>query len=158
MEKAAYEISKIKRGERRRNPSPPYTTSTLQQEASRRLGYTARRTMALAQQLYEGIDIGEGGSVGLITYMRTDSTNVAESAQSRSTHSLLANGMELAFCLTEPPQYKTKSRGAQEAHEAIRPTSVLRQPESVSRNFLNRDQFRFVPTDLAAFCGLADDG
>ncbi len=72
MEKAAYQISKIKQGERRRNPSPPFITSTLQQEASRKLGYNARRTMALAQGLYEGIDIGEGGAVGLITYMRTD--------------------------------------------------------------------------------------
>jgi DNA topoisomerase I len=83
MEKAAYKISKIKRGERRRNPSAPFTTSTLQQDASRRLGYTARRTMALAQQLYEGIDTGEGGSMGLITYMRTDSTNVSETGAGR---------------------------------------------------------------------------
>ena len=74
-------ISKIKRGERQRNPAAPFITSTLQQEASRKLGYTARRTMALAQQLYEGIDIGQGGAVGLITYMRTDSTNISELAQ-----------------------------------------------------------------------------
>ena len=81
--RSAYAISKIKRGERRRKPSAPFTTSTMQQEASRRLGYTARRTMALAQQLYEGIDLGEG-AVGLITYMRTDSTNVAETAQAEA--------------------------------------------------------------------------
>lgn len=140
MEKAEYAISKVKRGERRRNPSPPYTTSTLQQEASRRLGYTARRTMALAQQLYEGIDIGEGGVVGLITYMRTDSTNIAESAQTE-VRSFIEERYGKSFMPEEPPKYKTKSRGAQEAHEAIRPTSVLRQPESL-KEFLNRDQFR----------------
>jgi DNA topoisomerase I len=140
MEKASYEISKIKRGERRRNPSPPYTTSTLQQEASRRLGYTARRTMALAQQLYEGVDIGEGGSVGLITYMRTDSTNVAESAQTEARQ-FIGERYGGKFLPEVPPQYKTKSRGAQEAHEAIRPTSVLRQPEAM-KEYLNRDQFR----------------
>jgi DNA topoisomerase I len=140
MEKAAYEISRIKRGERRRNPSPPFTTSTLQQEASRRLGYTARRTMALAQQLYEGIDIGEGGSIGLITYMRTDSTNIAESAQAEARQ-FIGERYGQGFLPPEPPQYKTKSRGAQEAHEAVRPTSVVRQPESI-KEFLNRDQFR----------------
>jgi DNA topoisomerase I len=140
MEKAEYAITKVKRGERRRNPSPPYTTSTLQQEASRRLGYTARRTMALAQQLYEGIDIGEGGAIGLITYMRTDSTNISESAQNEA-RSFINERYGVSFLPEEAPQYKTKSRGAQEAHEAIRPTSVLRQPESV-KEFLNRDQFR----------------
>jgi DNA topoisomerase I len=140
MEKAEYAITKVKRGERRRNPSPPYTTSTLQQEASRRLGYTARRTMALAQQLYEGIDIGEGGAIGLITYMRTDSTNISESAQNEA-RSFIIERYGVSFLPEEAPQYKTKSRGAQEAHEAIRPTSVLRQPESV-KEFLNRDQFR----------------
>jgi DNA topoisomerase I len=140
MERAAYEISKVKRGERRRNPLPPFTTSTLQQEASRRLGYTARRTMALAQQLYEGIDIGEGGSVGLITYMRTDSTNVAESAQ-QEARQFIGERYGEGFLPPEPPQYKTKSRGAQEAHEAVRPTSVLRQPESI-KEYLSRDQFR----------------
>jgi DNA topoisomerase I len=95
--------------------------------------------MALAQQLYEGIDIGEGGSVGLITYMRTDSTNIAESAQRSAPVYWRRYGQ--GFLPPEPPQYKTKSRGAQEAHEAVRPTSVLRQPESI-KEFLNRDQFR----------------
>jgi DNA topoisomerase I len=140
MEKAAYRISKIKRGERRRNPAAPYTTSTLQQEASRRLGYTARRTMALAQQLYEGIDVGEGGTVGLITYMRTDSTNVSVQAQNEARQFIIQR-YEDKFVPTEPPFYKTKSRGAQEAHEAIRPTSVMRQPVAI-KQFLNRDQFR----------------
>jgi DNA topoisomerase I len=140
MTESAYMISKIKRGERRRNPSPPFTTSTLQQEASRRLGYTARRTMALAQQLYEGIDVGEGGTVGLITYMRTDSTNVADTAQ-QEARQFIGERYGEKFLPSEPPKYKTKTRGAQEAHEAIRPTSVIRQPESI-KTYLERDQFR----------------
>lgn len=140
MNAAAYTITRIKRGERRRNPSAPYTTSTLQQEASRRLGYTAKRTMALAQQLYEGIDIGQGGAVGLITYMRTDSTNISEIAQAEARQFISERYGE-KFLPEVPPKYKTKSRGAQEAHEAIRPTSVVRQPDSI-KEFLNRDQFR----------------
>jgi DNA topoisomerase-1 len=140
MEASRYEITKIKRGERRRNPSAPFTTSTLQQEASRRLGYTARRTMALAQQLYEGIDVGEGGAVGLITYMRTDSTNVSDLAQAEARQ-FIATRYGNLFLPKEAPKYKTKARGAQEAHEAIRPTSVIRQPESL-KEYLSRDQFR----------------
>jgi DNA topoisomerase-1 len=140
MEKAAYEIAKIKRGERRRNPSAPFTTSTLQQEASRRLGYTAKRAMSLAQQLYEGIDTGQGGAVGLITYMRTDSTNISEIAQAEAREFIAARYGE-KFMPAEAPKYKTKARGAQEAHEAIRPTSVMRQPDSM-KEFLNRDQYR----------------
>lgn len=139
MESAAYVISKIKRGERRRKPSAPFTTSTMQQEASRRLGYTARRTMALAQQLYEGIDLGEG-AVGLITYMRTDSTNVAETAQTEARQ-FIAERYGEKFLPPEPPKYQTKAKGAQEAHEAVRPTSVMRQPDSI-KEFLNRDQLR----------------
>lgn len=139
MEQATYVIAKIRRGERRRKPLAPFTTSTLQQEASRRLGYTARRTMALAQQLYEGIDLGEG-NIGLITYMRTDSTNVSELAQQEAKEFILAQyGAD--FLPPEPPRYQTKTRGAQEAHEAIRPTSVMRQPTAI-REFLNRDLFR----------------
>jgi DNA topoisomerase-1 len=139
MESAAYVISKIKRGERRRKPSAPFTTSTMQQEASRRLGYTARRTMALAQQLYEGIDLGEG-AVGLITYMRTDSTNVAETAQAEARQYIGERYGE-RFLPPEPPKYQTKAKGAQEAHEAVRPTSVMRSPEAI-KEFLNRDQLR----------------
>jgi DNA topoisomerase-1 len=140
MQVAAYAITKLKRGERRRSPAAPFTTSTLQQEASRRLGYTARRTMALAQQLYEGIEIGEGGSVGLITYMRTDSTNVSELAQAEARQFITDRYGE-SFMPVEAPKYRTKSRGAQEAHEAIRPTSVLRQPVAI-KEYLQRDQFR----------------
>jgi DNA topoisomerase-1 len=139
MEASSYVISRIKHGERRRKPSAPYTTSTMQQEASRRLGYTARRTMALAQQLYEGVDLGEG-AVGLITYMRTDSTNVAETAQAEA-RDFIAQRYGESFLPPEPPKYVTKAKSAQEAHEAVRPTSVLRQPDGI-KEFLNRDQFR----------------
>jgi len=140
MEDGAYSITKVKRGERKRNPSAPFTTSTLQQEASRRLGYTAKRTMALAQQLYEGIDVGESGSIGLITYMRTDSTNVSETAQDEARKFIAARYGEV-FLPPEAPKYKTRARGAQEAHEAIRPTSVMRQPDSL-KHHLSRDQYR----------------
>jgi DNA topoisomerase-1 len=140
MENSAYTITKIKRGERKRSPSAPFTTSTLQQEASRRLGFTARRTMAIAQQLYEGIDVGEGGSIGLITYMRTDSTNVAELAQTEARQFIIERYGE-SFTPAKPPVYRTKSRGAQEAHEAVRPTSVVRQPVAI-KEFLGRDQLR----------------
>ncbi len=140
MEQAAYEIGKIKRGERKRNPSAPFITSTLQQEASRRLGYTARRTMAIAQQLYEGIEVGSGGPVGLITYMRTDSTNISELALGETRQYIVERYGE-KFLPAEAPKYKTRAAIAQEAHEAIRPTSVLRHPDTL-KEFLSRDQFR----------------
>lgn len=130
METASYWLSRVKRGERKRRPAAPFITSTLQQEASRKLGFTAKRTMALAQGLYEGVDVGEGGTTGLITYMRTDSTNVSELAQKEARDYIMSKyGAD--FLPPEPPQYKTKAVGAQEAHEAIRPTSVLREPEKV---------------------------
>lgn len=139
LERASYRVTDVKEGQRRRSPSPPFTTSTMQQEASRRLGFTAKRTMALAQQLYEGIDLGDG-AVGLITYMRTDSLNVAEQAQ-REAREFIAASYGAEFMPPEPPIYKTKTRGAQEAHEAIRPTSVMRTPESV-RPYLDNSQYR----------------
>src|ERR1700756_2457499 len=119
----------IDRKQRRRNPAPPFTTSTLQQEAARKLGFNARRTMRLAQQLYEGLDIGEG-SVGLITYMRTDSVSMAAEAvqEIRSVAARLYGQAEVA---DEPRVYKTKSKNAQEAHEAIRPTSAAVTPADV---------------------------
>jgi len=119
----------IDRKQRRRNPAPPFTTSTLQQEAARKLGFNARRTMRLAQQLYEGIDIGEG-SVGLITYMRTDSVSLAAEAinEIREVAARLYGKAEVA---EEPRLYKTKSKNAQEAHEAIRPTSAAITPADV---------------------------
>src|SRR6266513_4885099 len=119
----------IDRKQRRRNPAPPFTTSTLQQEAARKLGFNARRTMRLAQQLYEGQDIGEG-SVGLITYMRTDSVSLAAEAvqEIREVAARLYGQQEVA---EEPRVYKTKSKNAQEAHEAIRPTSAAITPADV---------------------------
>lgn len=140
MEHAAYSITKIRHGERRRKPSSPFITSTLQQEASRRLGYTARHTMSIAQQLYEGLDVGEGGASGLITYMRTDSTNIAEVAQA-DARKFVEERYGSSFLPPAPPQYKTRAVSAQEAHEAIRPTSVFREPEKI-KSFLSRDQFR----------------
>ncbi len=140
METGAYKVTKVKRGQRRRKPSPPYTTSTLQQEASRRLGFNPRRTMALAQQLYEGVDLNEGGTIGLITYMRTDSTNVSPQAQ-KEAREFIAKRYGKKFLSPKPQQYRAKSRLAQEAHEAIRPTSVMRQPEAIKK-YLKRDQLR----------------
>ncbi len=129
----------IDRKQRRRNPAPPFTTSTLQQEASRKLGFSAQRTMRIAQQLYEGVDIGEG-SVGLITYMRTDSVTLAAEAvaEIRATIERLYGHEALA---DEPRVYKTKSKNAQEAHEAIRPTSAAIVPADIER-YLDDDQFR----------------
>jgi DNA topoisomerase-1 len=156
MQGAAYTVEKIERGTRKRRPPAPYTTSTLQQEASRRLRFTARRTMILAQQLYEGIELGDGQAVGLITYMRTDSTHVSELAQKEARDYIIQNhGSE--YLPDKPPIYKTKAKTAQEAHEAIRPTSVLRTPKSVKEH-LSRDQYRlyqmvwqrFVASQMAA--------
>jgi DNA topoisomerase-1 len=130
METAVYVVTKVKRGERRRKPSAPFTTSTLQQEASRKLGFTAKRTMALAQGLYEGQEVGNGGTTGLITYMRTDSTNVSVLAQNEARQ-YIKNKYGADFMPAEAPQYKTRSANAQEAHEAIRPTSVMRDPEQI---------------------------
>ncbi len=140
MQQGAYSIQKIKRWERRRKPMAPFITSSLQQEASRRLGFTAKRTMALAQQLYEGLDVGEGGTTGLITYMRTDSTQVSEVAL-KEVRELIAQNYGGDFLPAVPPQYKTRAKGAQEAHEAIRPTSVRRLPEAIKAS-LTHDQFR----------------
>lgn len=140
METAAYSVTKVKRGERRRKPSAPFTTSTLQQEASRKLGFTAKRTMGLAQGLYEGQDVGEGGTTGLITYMRTDSMNVSTIAQSEAREYVIAKYSN-EYLPAESPVYKTKSAGAQEAHEAIRPTSAMRDPEKV-KEFLDPAMFK----------------
>jgi DNA topoisomerase-1 len=140
LEKATYVITKVRKGTRRRNPSPPYTTSTMQQEASRRLGFTAKRTMAVAQQLYQGVEIGDEGLVGLITYMRTDSVNVAEAAQEEA-RAYIAERYGAKYRPAKPRHYKTKAKGAQEAHEAIRPTSVHREPKAIKKH-LTRAQYR----------------
>lgn len=140
LERSLYVVTDVRRGERRRKPAPPFTTSMLQQEASRRLGFTARRTMRVAQQLYEGIDLGRQGSVGLITYMRTDSTHVAATAQDEARRFIAARFGQDALP-DVAPIYKTKSRSAQEAHEAIRPTSVFREPATLKAH-LSADQLR----------------
>jgi DNA topoisomerase I len=136
---AALKVLSVERKQRRRNPAPPFTTSTLQQEASRKLGFSAQRTMRLAQQLYEGIDIGEG-SVGLITYMRTDSVSLAAEAvqEIRDVITRLYGAHALA---EEARVYRTKSKNAQEAHEAIRPTSAAIVPADIER-YLDADQFK----------------
>ncbi len=140
LEQAAWQVKSVKKGTRRRSPSAPFTTSTLQQEASRRLNFGARRTMRIAQSLYEGVRLGDQGAVGLITYMRTDSTQVAKIAQSEARR-YIGETFGEDFMPAKPPFYRTKSRSAQEAHEAIRPTSVFRTPESM-RPHLNAEQYR----------------
>jgi len=140
LEDADYSISQIKRGERKRRSPAPYITSTLQQEASRKLRYTTRRTMTIAQQLYEGIDLGAGEIVGLITYMRTDSTNISKIAQQEARDYIKEVHGE-KFLPETPPSYKTRSKSAQEAHEAIRPSSVSRTPKEM-KEYLSRDQYR----------------
>ncbi len=134
-----YQVEKLECSEKRRNPSAPFTTSTLQQEASRKLGFSARKTMSTAQKLYEGIDIGEG-SVGLITYMRTDSVALSEVATSEAQQVITAMfGKE--YALPQPRVFKNKAKNAQEAHEAIRPTSIAHTPERL-KNYLSSDQYK----------------
>lgn len=140
LDAARYVVTDVRTTERRRRPSAPFTTSTLQQEASRRLGFGTQRTMALAQSLYEGISLGEEEAVGLITYMRTDSVTISkEAAEEARTFIRQSYGAE--YVPEEIPTYKTRTKKAQEAHEAIRPTSVLRTPDSV-RPFLEPAQWR----------------
>ncbi|MGH2542243.1 MAG: type I DNA topoisomerase, partial [Ardenticatenaceae bacterium] len=130
LEPACFIVTDVRRSERRRSPSAPFTTSTLQQEASRRLGFGTQRTMALAQSLYEGVQVGDGDTVGLITYMRTDSVNVSADAANEARQ-FIAREHGDEYVPAEPPLYKTRAKRAQEAHEAIRPTSVWRTPEEV---------------------------
>jgi DNA topoisomerase-1 len=137
---ASYRVGSVTKRETQRRPSPPFTTSTLQQEASRKLNYPVRRTMQIAQELYEGIDLGPEGLQGLITYMRTDSTNVAATAQ-QAARAVISVKFGPEYVPAKPPVYAKKAKGAQEAHEAIRPTSPQRDPESV-RRFLTPQQFR----------------
>ena len=156
LEQARYEVRKIRRGTRKKNPYPPYITSSMQQDASRQLNYSARKTMAVAQQLYQGIDVGNGGETGLITYMRTDSTNIAEVAQGNARR-FIEKTYGSDYLPEQAPQYETRSKRAQEAHEAIRPTSVFRTPKSI-KGHLKSDQYRlykliwrrFVASQMAA--------
>jgi DNA topoisomerase-1 len=135
LEKADYKVEKVSKKETKKNPLPPFTTSTLQQSANNGLGFSAKQTMMLAQQLYEGINLGGKGSTGLITYMRTDSLNLSKDAL-KSAEDYIKNkfGEEYA----QQRFYKTKSKGAQEAHEAIRPTNPKRDPESIKKYLDNR--------------------
>jgi DNA topoisomerase-1 len=137
---ATYRVADVRRREVSRSPAPPFITSTLQQEAGRRLGFTAKRTMTVAQQLYEGLDIPGEGQVGLITYMRTDSTHIAQEALDE-VRQLIGERLGAEYVPAEPRVYRTKTKGAQEAHEAIRPTSCRRTPEAL-RGHITSDQYR----------------
>ncbi len=128
----ALHVTDVASKERKRRPSPPFTTSTLQQEASRKLGFTTRRTMQVAQKLYEGVAIGDEGTVGLISYMRTDSVNLSQDALSE-IRDVIARDFGTGALPDKPNFYKTKAKNAQEAHEAIRPTSALRTPAQLAR-------------------------
>ena len=132
-------VAEVEKKRRKRNPAAPFTTSTLQQESSRKLGFTAQRTMRTAQQLYEGIDTG-GGAVGLITYMRTDSVTLGQEAL-LEIRQAIADRFGADKVPDEPRQYKTKAKNAQEAHEAVRPTSASNDPASV-KEYLSADQFK----------------
>ncbi len=135
----AYRVEKITRSERKRSPAPPFTTSTLQQEAARKLGFSARKTMMTAQRLYEGVDIGEG-TVGLITYMRTDSVVLSSQALTEAREVITAlYGKE--YALGKPRFFKNRAKNAQEAHEAIRPTYIGKTPAELKK-FLAPDQFK----------------
>ncbi len=140
LEGRAWRVAQVEKKAVSRNPAPPFTTSTLQQEAFRRLGFSAKQTMMVAQQLYEGVALGSEGSVGLISYMRTDSFNLSADAVREAT-AFLKKTLGNAYILPQPRGFATKTKGAQEAHEAIRPTDPWRTPESVEP-FLDRRQFR----------------
>lgn len=134
-----WKITSVQRRERRRNPAPPFTTSTMQQEAARKLRFSAKKTMQIAQQLYEGLDVGDEGTVGLITYMRTDATRVSQEAV-EAVRGLIQSQFGKEYLPTRPRTFASK-KGAQEAHEAIRPTAVERTPEAI-KPYLTRDQYR----------------
>ncbi|MFH1245584.1 MAG: type I DNA topoisomerase, partial [Candidatus Omnitrophota bacterium] len=138
-QKEKFVVTDIQQKEKRRNPQAPYTTSKLQQDAFNRLRFTADRTMRIAQQLYEGIDLGEGGSVGLITYMRTDSVTVSKDAQEACREYIKAHFGE-KFLSRYPMQYKS-GKTAQQAHEAIRPALPLQEPQTV-KQYLSAEQYR----------------
>ena len=136
---AEYIVSALKKGTRKKQPAPPFITSTLQQEASRKLGFTGQRTMRIAQQLYEGVDVPGAGTTGLITYMRTDSLRISEEARA-AAYKYITGRYGKEYLPEKPRYFKTKS-GAQDAHEAIRPTSVSFTPESV-KEALTAEQYK----------------
>ena len=133
-------VTDVASKERKRRPAPPFTTSTLQQEAARKLGFTTRKTMQVAQKLYEGVALGDEGTVGLISYMRTDSVNLSQDALGE-IRDVIARDFGTASLPDKPNFYQTKSKNAQEAHEAVRPTSALRTPASIARH-LSEDERR----------------
>ena len=137
IEKEKYTVSEVKKGEKKRNPAPPFTTSTMQQEASRKLGFTLKKTMSVAQGLYEGVKIAEKGTVGLITYMRTDSTRISEEARAAAKTQIVATYGEEYY---ENRYYKT-SKDAQDAHEGIRPTYADIEPDKI-KDELTKDQYK----------------
>ena len=137
IEKAKYIVKEVKKGEKKRNAAPPFTTSTMQQEASRKLGFTLKKTMSLAQMLYEGIKIEGRGTVGLITYMRTDSTRISEEARKTAKEHIVSTYGEEYY---ENRYYKT-SKDSQDAHEAIRPTYAELEPDSI-KDSLTKDQYK----------------
>ena len=139
LENAAFTVANVEAKPARRNPPPPFTTSTLQQEASRKLGFAPAHTMRIAQRLYEGVDI-DGETVGLITYMRTDGVDIADEAVA-AARSLIGTDYGSRYVPPSPRQYQTKAKNAQEAHEAIRPTDVARRPKD-TKAFLDSDQAR----------------
>ncbi|TWG89919.1 DNA topoisomerase-1 [Luteimonas sp. J16] len=136
--KGSLHVTDVASKERKRRPSPPFTTSTLQQEAARKLGFTTRKTMQVAQKLYEGVAVGAEGIVGLITYMRTDSVNLSQEALAE-IRDVIARDFGTASVPDKPNVYQTKSKNAQEAHEAVRPTSALRTPAQVAQ-YLGEDE------------------
>lgn len=142
-------VQDVKKKERRRNPSPPFTTSSLQQEASKKLGFTSRKTMMLAQQLYEGVELGKSGHIGLITYMRTDSTRVAEVAQDEA-RKFVEERFGSNYLPPKPPVYTTKN--SQDAHEAVRPTTLTLPPEAVEK-YLSKDQYKLYKLIWERFVG-----
>ena len=139
LAKETFTVSSVKRSERKKYPAPPFTTSNLQQEASRKLGFTTARTMQIAQQLYEGVDIKGEGTQGLVSYIRTDSTRVSDLAIDAVRMEIMRS-YGLAFLPEKPNEFKTR-KSAQDAHEAIRPTDAARRPEQI-RDSLTRDQYR----------------
>lgn len=135
-----FTVSEVREKERQRHPAPPFITSSLQQEAARKLGFRASKTMSVAQQLYEGVELGKEGTVGLITYMRTDSTRISPVAQEEAKE-YITDKYGAEYTPEQPRIYTKKNSNAQDAHEAIRPTSILRDPESM-KPFISRDQLR----------------
>ncbi len=140
LKSADWSVRSVDKRERRRNPIAPFTTSKFQQDASRKLGMSVKRAMMLAQRLYEGVELGDEGTVGLITYMRTDSTRVSNEALAE-VRELIGREYGPPYLPAEPNTFKSKQQGAQEAHEAIRPTSVARHPDDVKK-YLHEDELK----------------